>query len=424
MPDIGLVTAATSQRRPPEPPNDRPLIAGLIVAFAFAAECGAAYSAWRLHYDSALGPPAIVIPATWVGRLTAFSILFGGIAVVALVSRRAYRLGVVGVIVAVASLIASRGYVYSPTQPIKWQLKATDHFVRHVVLQGWILAAAVALSLSFFLIVVWRRRVERTRATTSHGSASWGDPASLAVERGLVVGRAGNAILRLDGEGHVLTVAPTRSGKGVSGVIPNLLDHPGSALVTDPKGENYAVTSSWRRKAGHDVYALDPFDLVDGQAAYNPVDLVDISSPDAADDARMLADMLVLPEGKEAADQSFWNEEARGLITGLILHAASSARPELRTLTEVRDLLTQPPDSFRALLTAMSANTAADGLVARAAARIMQKADRERSGVISTAQSHTHFLDSPRMKRVLGSSSFDFASLKRDPTTATRGGCD
>jgi type IV secretion system protein VirD4 len=233
----------------------------------------------------------------------------------------------------------------------------------------------------------------------------------------VVIGRSGEAFLRLDSDGHILTVAPTRSGKGVSCVIPNLLDHAGSALITDPKGENYAVTSSWRRRAGHDVHALDPFGLVDQLAAYNPLDLVDITSLDAVDDARVLADMLILPEGKEAGDQSFWNEEARGLLTGLILHVASSPQPELRNLTEMRDLLTQPPDSFQVLLRAMASNPVADGLVARAAARIMQKADRERSGVISTAQSHTHFLDSPRMKRVLSSSTFDFTSLKREPTT-------
>lgn len=200
-------------------------------------------------------------------------------------------------------------------------------------------------------------------------------------------------------------------------MIPNLLDHQGSALITDPKGENYAVTATWRRRAGHDVFALDPFGIVGQHASYNPLDLVDISSADAVDDARMLADMLVLSEGKEAGDQSFWNEEARGLLTGLVLHVASDPRPEVRTLTEVRDLLTQPPDSFRTLLTKMSESEAAEGLVARAAARTLQKADRERSGVISTAQSHTHFLDSPRMQRILGSSSFDFGTLKREPTS-------
>src|SRR6185437_16675977 len=74
-------------------------------------------------------------------------------------------------------------------------------------------------------------------------------------------------------------------------------------------------------------------------------------------------------------------------------------------------------ESLREVFAAMGKSDAAHGLVARAAARLLQKADRERSGVISTAQSHTHFLDSPRMKRVLSSSTFDFASLKREATT-------
>jgi len=42
----------------------------------------------------------------------------------------------------------------------------------------------------------------------------------------------------------------------------------------------------------------------------------------------------------------------------------------------------------------------------------MQKTDRERSGVISTAQAQTHFLDSPRMTGVLGASDFDLGDLK------------
>jgi type IV secretion system protein VirD4 len=45
---------------------------------------------------------------------------------------------------------------------------------------------------------------------------------------------------------------------------------------------------------------------------------------------------------------------------------------------------------------------AAGGAVARAAAQIGQKGPRERAAVLSTAQSHTHFLESPRMAAVLG----------------------
>src|SRR5207247_8902154 len=148
-----------------------------------------------------------------------------------------------------------------------------------------------------------------------------------------------------------------------------------------------------------------------GAACYKSLDLSASASPEAVDAARMLADMLVLAGSREG-EQAFWNEEARGVLTGLILHVAANAPLELRTLTQVRTLLTLPPEPFTDLLEEMQGTQAAGGLVARAAARILQKADRERSGVLSTAQSHTHFLDSPRMARVLERSTVDLAVLK------------
>jgi type IV secretion system protein VirD4 len=57
------------------------------------------------------------------------------------------------------------------------------------------------------------------------------------------------------------------------------------------------------------------------------------------------------------------------------------------------------------------------GLTARAANRHLGKSDREAAGVLSAAQRHTHFLDSPRMTAVLGHSDFTFADVKAQPTT-------
>src|SRR6185437_549950 len=97
-----------------------------------------------------------------------------------------------------------------------------------VMREAWAVAAGVALTSSLLIIATWRRRAA-SMPTTSHGSAYWGSPRLLISECGVIIGRSGDDLLRLDGEGHILTVAPTRSGKGVSCVIPNLLDHPGSA---------------------------------------------------------------------------------------------------------------------------------------------------------------------------------------------------
>src|SRR3546814_7488125 len=82
------------------------------------------------------------------------------------------------------------------------------------------------------------------------------------------------------------------------------------------------------------------------------------------------------------------------------------------TLATLRDRLTLAPQAFAAQLEAMQAQ---GGLTARAANRHLGKSDREAAGVLSAAQRHTHFLDSPRMTAVLGHSDFTFADVKAQP---------
>lgn len=109
---------------------------------------------------------------------------------------------------------------------------------------------------------------------------------------------------------------------------------------------------------------------------------------------------------------SHWNEEAKTLIGGLLLKIAAVKTQSRRNLATLREYLTLPPDAFSALLRRMQATDAAAGLIARAANRHLGKSDREAAGVLSAAQRHTHFLDSPRMTNVLGRSDFAFRDLK------------
>ncbi|SHK53440.1 type IV secretion system protein VirD4, partial [Roseomonas rosea] len=89
-----------------------------------------------------------------------------------------------------------------------------------------------------------------------------------------------------------------------------------------------------------------------------------------------------------------------------------------RGLPELRRLLTLPPREWEALLRAMMADAdAAGGLVSRAAARQLGKADREAAGVLSSAQRHTHFLDSPRMAASMARSDFRWRDLRDGAAT-------
>ncbi len=398
------------------PRNERPLVLFLFLSLLLAFSAGTQYVAWRAGFHAKLGPPLFVPKAGTLVWFRVIAVLCTGCGLVAVFLRQSLRLSALLFLCAVALAALSLGPLYEPHLIVVWYSRYRTALADTPAFRvGWLLISGTAIGANALITLAWRRGGQAS-PSISHGSAHWGSGEHLIRKHGLILGRREADLLRFEGEGHILTVAPTRSGKGVSCVIPNLLDHPGSVLVTDPKGENHAVTARWRQEMGQRVHAFDPFCVAGGDAAYNPLDLIDPQSPEAVDEARMLADMIVLSE-RQGGDQLFWNEEARAVLTGLTLHVSASASPELRTLSHVRSLLTLAPDSFAELLKDMLDSTAAAGLVSRTAARMLQKAERERSGVISTAQSHTHFLDSARMASVMGRSTLDLSVLKREPTS-------
>lgn len=257
---------------------------------------------------------------------------------------------------------------------------------------------------------------------TTHGTARFATDREVAAltrsETGLLVGRDPKSArpIRYDGPAHLLTMAPTRTGKGIGTLIPNLLTADRSVICIDPKGENARITRRARDRFGK-VHVLDPFGVT-GQpsAAFNPLGDLDPDGLDGAEDAATLADALVYDPPGEAGE-AHWNEEAKALIGGVLLHVAAEESHERRTLSSLREALTLAPDAFAGLLTRMQKSPAANGLVARAANRHLAKSDREAAGVLSAAQRHTHFLDSPRMTAVMARSDFAFADLKRRTAT-------
>ena len=140
------------------------------------------------------------------------------------------------------------------------------------------------------------------------------------------------------GEGHLLTVAPTGSGKGQRFILRTLLDFEGPAVILDPKGENYRETA-WRRNLFGQVYKWAPGEP--DSDCYNPLDRVK-----GWDDARLLAELLVVPQSKEP----FWDDAARDLLTGLIFYVMHRRQPERRNMREVCRLLAASKADFDAMV--------------------------------------------------------------------------
>ena len=255
----------------------------------------------------------------------------------------------------------------------------------------------------------------------SHGSARFASRKELKKHQGgdgLLIGRnpGTGQLLRYDGPAHLITLAPTRAGKGVGTIIPNLLAVERSVLVIDPKGENARIAGEARQRFGT-VHVLDPFEVSGHPSAcYNPLDRLTPDSLDLGEDAASLTEALVMdPAGQ--VQEAHWNEEAKAILGGLIMFCVCHEDSDRRSLATVREYLTLPPEKLRALLELMQDSDAAGGLISRAANRFLGKADREAASVLSNAQRHTHFLDSPRIARCLARSDFAFSDLRHRITS-------
>ncbi|HWU94257.1 MAG TPA: IncP-type conjugal transfer protein TraG, partial [Sphingomonas sp.] len=303
--------------------------------------------------------------------------------------------------------------VYPPPAFFWWWFSydayAPDIFLRgaFIAASGGILSAAVAIGMS-----VWRSR-EAKRAQT-YGSARWAIESEIAAggmlgDLGIVLGRFGRRYLRHDGPEHVLCFAPTRSGKGVGLVIPSLLTWPGSCIVHDIKGENWALTAGFRATFGR-VLLFDPTNP--DSSAYNP--LLEVRKGEwEVRDVQNVADVLVDPEGS-LEKRNHWEKTSHALLVGAILHVLY-AEPD-KTLAGVASFLSDPrrpiASTLRAMMTTPHLGDAGvHPVVAEAARELLNKSENERSGVLSTAMSFLGLYRDPVVARVTGACDWRIADL-------------
>nr|BAS69650.1 conjugative transmembrane protein [Achromobacter denitrificans] len=141
--------------------------------------------------------------------------------------------------------------VYHPWRLFEWWFFFDAYAPRVFDIGGAIaggsglVAVLVAIGMS-----IWRSR--QSRLVTTYGSARWANAedirkAGLTQPAGVFLGQHDRQYLRHEGPEHVLTFAPTRSGKGVGLVVPTLLSWPASAVIHDIKGENWQITAAGAR---------------------------------------------------------------------------------------------------------------------------------------------------------------------------------
>lgn len=264
-----------------------------------------------------------------------------------------------------------------------------------------------------------------------HGSARWADKkdieaASLIDNDGVYVGayeeKNGKvSYLRHAGPEHVLTYAPTRSGKGVGLVIPTLLSWKYSTVVADLKGELWALTAGWRKKhAGQVVMRFEPASSR-GSVRWNPLDEIRVGTDNEVADVQNLATLIVDPDGKGL--ESHWQKTSQALFVGVILHAiyrANNGGPPA-TMSEVDGLLTDPARPIKGLWEEMMAFGHLPGgknhtVIGRAARDMMDRPDEEAGSVLSTAKSYIELYRDPVVAANTSTSDFSIRDLMNHDT--------
>jgi type IV secretion system protein VirD4 len=217
-----------------------------------------------------------------------------------------------------------------------WTLYADDPPLRRKLL------ASIVLSGIGLLVVLPAALVAAARQRRPlHGNARFANAAEIrragllgGTGPNILVGRYGRSFLALPGQLSVMLSAPTRSGKGVGVVIPNLLNWPDSVVVLDIKGENYDVTAGYRAAHGQAVYAFSPFDEGARSHRWNPLSTVRTSPLRRVGDLLAIGQVFFPNDGGGTSSEAFFNDQARNLFLGIGLYLLET--PDLpRTIGEM-----------------------------------------------------------------------------------------
>lgn len=249
-----------------------------------------------------------------------------------------------------------------------------------------------------------------------HGDAKWASlkdvkKMGLRAKTGILLGMYNKKMIIADGYQHILLFAPTGSGKGVGFVIPNLLFWQDSVIVHDIKLENYELTSGWRKtNLKQKVFLWNPADPDGVSHCYNPMDWISKKPGQMVDDVQKICNFL-LPE------QEFWQNEARALLTGIMLYLVA-AEDKPATLGEVVRTLRNDDVVYNLAVVLDTMGKKIHPVSYMNIASYLQKPDKERGSVTSTANSSLELWANPLIDTTTATSDFNLHEFKIIPHTA------
>lgn len=293
------------------------------------------------------------------------------------------------------------------------------------------LAGVLGFGLPLLVLLVVLFFMFKPKKKSIHGDARFATAADLAkhgmfkkAENGIVVGSFGGKLVRLGGQQFVILAAPTRSGKGVGVVIPNLLEYGESIVVLDIKQENFDLTSGWRASQGHEVFLFNPFAEDKRTHRWNPLSYVSDDANFRVSELMSIAAMLY-PDGSD--DQKFWISQARNafMAFGLYLFEnwdderamgfpAGSGTP---TLGAIFRLSTGDGTDLKKYLQSLSTQPFLSGNAKAAFANMLSQADETFASIMGTFKEPLNAWINPVLDKATSANDFLLTDLRKKKMT-------
>ncbi|MFT4059273.1 MAG: type IV secretory system conjugative DNA transfer family protein [Legionella sp.] len=318
----------------------------------------------------------------------------------------------------------SMGYFYAPWNYLIWWFQWHETYPYYFNGANGILVMTASVSLIGVMLAI-RALNQEDISEYLHGSARWATKDDL-VHAGLIGHDEGVYVgafeehgqiryLRHNGPEHVLTYAPTRSGKGVGLVIPTLLSWKHSAVITDLKGELWALTAGWRQQyAKNKVIRFEPAARF-GSARWNAFNEIRLETESEVGDVQNLATLIADPDGKGL--ESHWQKTSQSLLVGFILHSLYKLKDkgEVASLPAMDEMLVDPCVNVADLLIEMTQYPHCNGkphpVISASARDMIDRPEEEAGSVLSTLKSFLSLYRDPVVAQNVSSSDFCIKDL-------------
>ena len=225
--------------------------------------------------------------------------------------------------------------------------------------------------------------------------------------------------------------APTRSGKGVGIVIPNLLNYPDSAVTVDIKFENFVYTAGFRKSQGQEIFLFSPDGYAETEEArkngvvrshrYNPLHYVRRDMKFRDSDIQQIFTTIFPPKAGDP-----WNDSAANFARGMTaylmdLEAAGEISRDEVTIPKLVELGGEKGGYIGVMTRAIQAHDEGEYTLSAPCLAEFNKFlalhENGQQSVLLSFNAEMGIYATPTCKAAMSGNDFDFNDLRRKRTT-------